>query len=113
MVATDLEDLDELFPHTVSWSRYGGPDGYGAPSGAVVSSGSIKAHVYGRTTQFTNDKGQVIVSTLRAVLKGAPGVRTTDVFTLPGEFIPNSPKALRVAHRTDESGAHHETVFFE
>lgn len=103
-------ELADLFPDTVTLVAQTFDHQGAATPGASVD---VKAHVIGKTMQVRDVKsGQLTVSTVQAVLFGAPGATVDHKYTLPVRFNPRSPKAIAVDHHTDESGAHHETVYF-
>ena len=105
-----VDDMLDMFPDTVLVQTPGTPDGFGAdtPGTAVPRS----AHVYDRIRQVVGQDGQMRQSSVTAVFAGAFDLTVNHVYTLPVRFVPRQPKALVVAKRTDENGAHHETVYF-
>lgn len=103
-------DLLDLFPDTVVVEPAPAPDVYGASSFGPPQ--SVRARVTGKTTVVRGADGQERVSKVTCYLAGAFGVTTRDRFTLPPRFTPQQPAAIAVDQATDESGPHHETVFF-
>jgi hypothetical protein len=111
-MSTLLDDLADMFPDTVAWRKALAIDGRGKVTSWQASQ-DLPAYVYGKTSLIRDSRGQERVSTVRIVIRGAYGCEAVDEFTLPSRFTPRKPRALAVARRTDEAGAHHETVFFE
>lgn len=110
MPAPIVDDLLDLFPDIVIVRPFQSQSGKGAESyGSPVNR---RAQVTQRVQIVKDPSGQERVSRVMAILAGAFNTSPQDEFTLPARFDPNKPKAIAVAHRTDENGPHHEVVYF-
>jgi uncharacterized protein YfcZ (UPF0381/DUF406 family) len=112
MTAPIVDDLSDLFPHTVMvtpGTRTG--DGTFVPSGPAVGR---RARVSGRIRRVTSVlDGQERVSSVECIFAGAFDL-TADLhkYLLPAEFVPREPLPIAVEKTPDENGPHHETVYF-
>jgi len=103
-------ELDELFPDTVLVESF-----LGKPTLGVATYGTgvaRKARVQGHHTKVRTAEGAERVSSVNVLFAGAFGVQVLDRFTLPSRFTPTQPTPLAVSRATDESGPHHERVYF-
>src|SRR5574341_2104202 len=104
-----LEDLGELFRDEVEVTPRTF-NGYGEETLGTMF--KVRAKTSGRHQQVMDRNGKYVTSSVEAIVKGAYGLTETHKYRLPSRFSPREPDAGAVAQRTDENGAHHETVYF-
>lgn len=106
-----IPDLIDLFPDVIVMQS-GTYDSRGRffPSGEPVT---IAANVHGLAGETKASDGRTVEgATVRAVLAGYFGATMRHRFTLPERFAPNVVRPLMVEDATDETGPHHQTLFF-
>lgn len=106
-----LNDLADMFPDTMTVTPIT-KDGFGK----VIASGTafpVKVKLSNSEAQVMSEGVGLVTSNLQAIVLGAYNL-TTDKhrYTLPSRFSPREPKPVSIGRRSDENGAHHETVFF-
>lgn len=105
-----LDDLSDMFPDEVSVEPLTGEDRYGKKTyGTAVV---YRAFVFGRIRKVMTMEGQEKVSSVTAVIASSAILDVKSRYTLPVRFTPRVPVVLAVDNSTDESGAHHSTVYF-
>src|SRR4051812_36546524 len=104
------DELADLFPDTVTVSVLSAPDYEGNTS--VLTSVDLPARVTGKIKSTYDIGGNEKMSSVQALFPGAYGLTVDMEYLLPERFIPRNPRAISVGHATDESGAHHERVYF-
>jgi hypothetical protein len=106
-----IDALRDMMPDTVTMQS-GTYDGRGKffPTGDPVT---IPAYCHGITGETNASDGRTVHgATVRVVLAGFYGATVRHQFTLPARFVPNVVRPLMVEDATDESGPHHQTLFF-
>jgi hypothetical protein len=111
-----VADLIDLFPDTILVRRRttgtAAQEGFGDEQYSATTE-SLQCRVRGIIKEVQDQQtGQVVKCSVKCVVAGAFGLTVLDEITLPVRFSPRKPRPIAVHQGTDESGAHHETVYF-
>ena len=111
-MATFLGRMLSMMPDTISAQpgtidEFGGFTAVGAPI-------DIRCYISGKTNLVREIKGKEVKSTIKAILNGVNSLTVEGFrFDLPARFNPRLQlRAITIDRPTDESGPHHETIFF-
>lgn len=104
-----LDDVEDLFVHTVTIAPYSSVNSYGEASyGTAVS---YTAYVEGKQRMIRDSQGQERVSSVTVYLATTAALSPKDKLTLPSGWTPQTPAILAVQRVADDRGDHHVVLY--
>lgn len=97
----------QMMVDTVQWERFEKRDAYGKPT--YRSPEPLRCRLVQKTELVADSEGQERVAMGHIYLFGAPGITVQDRFTLPDG---SQPVVLRVGRFPDNTGPHHEVIWY-